>query len=72
MATDKTHVIRLDLDGTAPRWVKRIGRTDEHICTVSFDRSQARLMAHATALRHAERLQAAAKRLAVSVEEAKP
>jgi len=72
MATDKDHVICIEREGTAPRWVKSLGRTDAVACTVTFEPSQARRMSEATAQKHAQRLQdlAAKMRAELSVRRA--
>lgn len=61
MAAEKDHVIRINREGTAPRWVKSLGRTEAVACTVSFDRTDARRMSEPTARKHAERLAPMAK-----------
>lgn len=54
----RDHVIRIDREGTAPRWVRSIGRTDDMGCTVTWHVEQARRFSEATAQRHSDRLQA--------------
>lgn len=54
------HVIRIDREGTAPRWVRSLSRTEAG-CTVTFDPQHARRMSEPTARKHAERLAPMAK-----------
>jgi len=52
------HVIRIEREGTATRWVQTIARSDDMGCTVTRHFDQARRMTDVTAQRHAARLQA--------------
>jgi hypothetical protein len=54
------HVIRIDREGTATRWVRSLSRTEAG-CTVTFDLVHARRFSEPTARKHAERLQDMAK-----------
>ncbi len=67
MARD--HVIRIDCEGTAPRWVRHIGRAAGE-CTVTWHRCDARRMTAATAQAHATQLATTARahRITLSVE----
>lgn len=51
------HVIRIEREGTATRWVQTIARSDEMGCTVTWHIGQARRMTEANAQRQAARLQ---------------
>ena len=54
----RLYIIRIEREGTAPRWVRSIGRTDEQGCVVTWHRTEARRMSADLAQRHAARLQA--------------
>lgn len=52
----KTHVIRIEREGHATRWVKRVARGTAAECVVTFEPAQARRMTPDTAQAHAQRL----------------
>ncbi len=55
----RSYVIRIDREGTAPRWVRKISRTPGE-CTVTWHQADARRMGEATACAHVAQLEAAA------------
>lgn len=61
MAIEKDHVIRIEREGTATRYVQAIGRGEDGTCTVTFEARKARRMSAQVAARNAERLAATLK-----------
>lgn len=57
----KDHVIRIEREGTAPRWVRHISRGEPAECTVTWHAEQARRMTAKVAQEHAARLDAMAR-----------